>query len=186
VRTKSLICPLLLLGACASKPTVKEDPTFGDVPSWYLKPAEGAKGDEICGVGNYRAGDLDYARRQAVANARADLSSGLRSKVDAAVKNTFSDVARARPDAKLPLVDRVGEAFNQSLSSEALSGAAVKDTFVSKAGTVYVRVAVSRESVERSMQETLRQAVVLQMREHADLVEQKFREQLDKLPWNTR
>jgi hypothetical protein len=137
-------------------------------------------------VGSYRAGDLDYARTQAVVNARADLSSSLRVKVEQAVKNAFSDVARASPDAELPAVDRVGEAFRQSLSSEGMVGAMVKDTYISKDGTVYARVTLSRESIEERLRTTLHEAVAGQMRGHAAEVESSFRRQLDALPWNGR
>lgn len=178
-------CLLLTIG-CASAPVVKQDSTFGEVPSWYLQPSEGAGEGEICGVGSYRAGDIDYARIQAVTNARSDLSSSLRAKMDKAVKNTMSDVAKSVPDADLPPVEKVGGAFRQSLSSEALVGAGVKDTFISKNGTVYVRVAISKDSIEKSLSETLNQAVISQMREHAQDVEDSFRRQLDDLPWNAR
>lgn len=177
---------LAFMTGCASAPAVKEDSTFGDVPGWYLQPAEGAKDGEICGVGNYRAGDLDFARIQAVTNARADLSSSLRAKVDQAVKNTMSQVAKSTPGADLPPVDQVAEAFRQSLASDALVGAGVKDTYISKNGTVYVRVAISKDSIERSLRETLSEAVTRQMRAHAQEVEDGFRRQLDSLPWNAR
>lgn len=176
---------ILFAAGCSSSQQVKTQ-VFGEVPSWFLKPDEGGRTEEIYGVGSYRAGDLGYARMQAVNNARADLSSSLRIKVDAAVKNTMSDVAKVAPDADLSPVSQVGDAFRQSLSSEALGGATVKDAVVSDNGTLYVRVAVSKDSVEKTLEQTFSQAVITQMRSHATEVEASFRRQLDQLPWNAR
>jgi hypothetical protein len=179
-----MLAALSLATACATSVTGTR--SFGDVPDWYLNPGKGAGKGEICGVGAYRAADLDYTRAQAVTNARADLVATLRAKVDQAVKNTLSEVVKIAPDADLPQADRVSEAFRQSLASDTLVGAAVKEAYVAKDGNVFVRVAISRDSIERSLRQTLSAAVTTGMRAHADLVEERFRDQIDRLPWNDR
>jgi hypothetical protein len=181
--TRTMMTVLALTQLCACGSTVHETRAFGQVPSWYLKPSEGTAKDDVPGVGAYRAADIDFARAQAVMNARADLAATLRAKVDMALRNTYSDVAKVGLEADLPPLDRVAEAFRQSLSSDTLVGATVREAFVAEDGRVFARVVISKDSVARSARETLR-AVVAGMREHADLVEQHFREQLDALPWN--
>jgi hypothetical protein len=185
-KTKTLFTVLASLQLCACGTAVKETRSFGQVPSWYLKPSEGTAKDEVPGVGTYRAVDLDFARSQAVMNARADLVATIRSKVEQALRNTYSEVARLGMDKDLPPVDRVAELFRQSLSSDTLICAEVSEAFVGDDGQVFARVILSKESAMKSARETMRAAVIAGMRDHAEVVEQQFREQLDVLPWNQR
>ncbi len=129
---------LILVAACS-----KVDYTQTEkYPDWVTSPTyEGG----IAGVGSAKITDLgfDFARKEAMANARADLARQIGIKVNSTIK---SYVAKSGIDQNAA-VDKVVEEVYQDVVSEDITGSRLEKTWESPEGELFVLMVVDNENI---------------------------------------
>ncbi len=135
-------------GGCSAKETKAELGTnvnyekMKEYPKWVIQPAYD-KG--IAGVGSAKVTDLgfDFARKEAMANARLDLGGQIRTKVDGLFKSYISKIGVGESTS----VDTLSENIIKELVSVDLKGASLKETWISPENELFVLMTVDNEKL---------------------------------------
>jgi len=133
-------------GGCSAKETKPELGTnvnyekIKEYPKWVIQPTYD-KG--IAGVGSAKMTDLgfDFARKEAMANARLDLGGQIRTKVDGLFKSYTSKIGVGESTS----VDSLSENVIKELVSVDLKGASLKKTWISPEDELFVLMTVDSE-----------------------------------------
>ncbi len=121
---------------------------FANAPSWVLNPeVEGG----LAAVGSAKIGKagIQFARTEALANARDELARQLSVKVKNMVKN-FTQVTGIGNDQT---VDKVAVQVSKQVTAQVLQGSKQKDMWISPSGTLYVLVVLDPQSVKNVVKE---------------------------------
>lgn len=150
----------LFLGSCAKKEKPQPQPQpakvqnqkwageFANAPRWVLSPEmEGG----LSAVGSAKIGKagIQFARTEALANARDELARMLQVKVKNMVKN-FTQVIGAGDEQT---VDKVSVQVSKQVTSTVLQGSKQKDMWISPSGELYVLVVLDPQSVKQAVKE---------------------------------
>ncbi len=136
------------LTSCAKKKEVKmgfeEDPCLKGAPSWVLNPE--VKGSKVAAVGSARIGKagLQFARTEALANARDELARMIEIRVKNMVKN-FMQVTGVG-DAET--VDRVSVQVSKQVAYQTIRGSKQVALWKSPCDELFVLVGVDPDMVK--------------------------------------
>ena len=111
-------------------------------PEWVTSPRYE---NGIAGVGSAKITNLgfDFARKEAMANARADIASQIAIKVNATFK---SYMAKSGID-KNSAVDKVVEEIYKDIVSEEVTGSRIERTWESPEGELFVLMVVDNSNI---------------------------------------
>ncbi|HAS79727.1 MAG TPA: hypothetical protein DCR90_02330 [Fusobacteriaceae bacterium] len=116
-----------------------------EYPRWIIQPVYD-KG--IAGVGSAKITDLgfDFARKEAMANARVDLGGQIKTKVDGLFKSYTSKIGVGESTS----VDALSENTIKELISVELKGASLKDTWISPENELFILMTIDNERLIES------------------------------------
>ena len=116
-----------------------------EYPKWIIQPVYD-KG--IAGVGSAKITDLgfDFARKEAMANARVDLGGQIKTKVDGLFKSYTSKIGVGESTS----VDALSENTIKELISVELKGASLKDTWISPENELFILMTIDNERLIES------------------------------------
>lgn len=136
-----LLITLVLIGAC-SKVDYTETKKY---PDWVTSPTYE---NGLAGVGSAKITELgfDFARKEAMANARADLARQVGIKINATFK---SYVAKSGINENAA-VDKVVEEIYKDVVSEDIIGSRLEKTWESPEGELFVLMVVDNENIIRN------------------------------------
>jgi len=155
----SMFCALvgivLAFGGCGSEQPQKSlytDPELEGAKSWVMMPyVEGYVAD--IGVAKRNAGnDFSFQRQEAMADARSNLAKQIAVKVNTMFKS-FKAATGSAGDATF---DKSSESVSKQIASQTLRGTRIKDTWISKTGTLYVLMIVDSKSVAKLMEKQIK------------------------------
>jgi len=136
---KKVIIPImvgLLLIGCAStnRSGSTEESAMKDVPDWFLNPpkAEGV----YYGVGSAKKQNPSLAKNAATARARNEIARAVEAKVSTMLKDFMQESGVGDNAQALEFTEMV----TKQVSSVALKGSTIKNTYLTKDGTIYVLV----------------------------------------------
>jgi len=114
-------------------------------PSWVIQPSYE---NSIAGVGSAKISQLgfDFARKEAMASARADLAAQIEVKVEHLMKS-YSSKAGIGDTAS---VDTMTEKVSKELVNLNLKGATLRNTWISPDNTLYVLMSIDNERLKES------------------------------------
>ncbi|RMA92535.1 LPP20 family lipoprotein [Hydrogenothermus marinus] len=148
---------------------------FQNAPVWVLNPPNGK---QLAAVGSAKIGKagIQFARTEALANARDELARMLSVKVKNMVKN-FSQQIGVGEDQT---VDKVTAIVSKQVTAQLLQGSMQKDMWISPSGELYVLVVLDPQAVK----EAVKQATLASFKNERALWQQfqakKAYEELDK------
>ncbi len=141
---------MLALAGCGRK--VKKidnallEEEFEHAPDWVLTEY---KGEEFSAVGSARIGKggIQFARTEAIANARSELARQVLVKVRGLV-NTFAQHTGIGDDQTL---DAFSKQVSKLVTDETLSGSREKDMWISPSSDLYVLAVLGKTEVKESV-----------------------------------
>jgi hypothetical protein len=152
---------LLLVPVGCSKKVIKIDnerlrEEFAHAPDWVTAEYEG-EGFSAVGSAHIGKGGIQFARTEALANARSELARQVSVKVRGFV-NTFTQQTGLGDEQTL---DAFSKQVSKQVTDETLAGSREKDMWISPGGDLYVLAtlekAVVKESVRRQVISGFRQ-----------------------------
>ncbi|RMD46810.1 MAG: hypothetical protein D6834_01890 [Aquificota bacterium] len=146
----------LLLDSCGKKEEPKPEKVqapqwkneFANAPKWVLNPQmEGG----LSAVGSAKIGraGMQFARTEALANARDELARQLQVKVKNMVKNFTQQIGVGDEQT----VDKVSVQVSKQVTSTVLQGSRQKDMWISPSGELYVLVVLDPASVKEAVKQ---------------------------------
>ncbi|WP_456401207.1 LPP20 family lipoprotein [Persephonella sp.] len=121
---------------------------FANAPQWVLNPnVEGG----LAAVGSAKIGPagIQFARTEALANARDELARMLSIKVKNMIKN-FTQTTGIGDETT---VDKVSAQVSKQVTSQVLNGSRQKDMWISPSGELYVLVVLDPGSVKEAIKQ---------------------------------
>lgn len=163
------IITLIMITAC-SKVDYSQTEKY---PEWVTSPRYE---NGLAGVGSARISSLgfDFARKEAMANARADLARQIGIKINSTFK---SYVAKSGID-KNTAVDSVVEEVYKDMVSEDISGSRLERSWESPEGELFVLVVIDNENVIRRAVESAENIEDLQEMDN-DEAKKQLRQELE-------
>lgn len=151
-----VVCAVLTISCGTTKKEIRiEEPKlakeFAHAPKWVLDPSV-EKGLVAVGSAKIGKAGMQFARTEAMANARDELARMLSVKVKNMVKN-FAQVTGIGDDET---VDRVSSQVSKQVTSEVLTGSRQKDLWISPNGDVYMLVGIDPTIVKEMVKENVR------------------------------
>jgi hypothetical protein len=148
---------------------------FANAPKWVLNPETAGT---LSAVGSAKIGPagMQFARTEALANARDELARQLSVKVKNMVKN-FTQVIGAGDDQT---VDKVSVQVSKQVTSQVLQGSKQKDMWISPSGTLYVLVVLDPQSVQKAIKEATLTSLKNEKALWQKFMAKKAYEELDK------
>ena len=155
-----IVSASLFLASCGEKkPAQPQQPAkvqnqqwaneFANAPRWVLNPEmEGG----LAAVGSAKIGKagIQFARTEAMANARDELARMLSVKVKNMVKNFTQQIGVGDEQT----VDKVSAQVSKQVTSQVLNGSRQKDMWISPSGELYVLVVLDPASVKQAVKES--------------------------------
>ena len=128
------------------------DPELQGAPKWVMMPfVEGSIAD--IGSAKRNAGnDFSFQRNEAMADARDNLSRQIKTKV----KNMLKSYKATTGTGDSATYDNSVESVSKQISTATLNGTQVKDTWISKTGTLYVMMTVNTDAVADMMEKSIK------------------------------
>lgn len=160
VLLSTAVISTLFFTGCTNQPNqanqqagqVYVDPELQGAPSWVMMPmVEGTIAEVGSGKRNV-AGDMSFQRNEAMADARDNLARLISTKV----KNMFKSFKSSTGTGDTATFDKAAESVSKQIASQTLNGTMVKDTWISRSGTLYVLMAVNSDAVADMMEKTLK------------------------------
>ena len=108
------------------------------------------------GVGSAKISEagFDFARKEAMANARTELASQIAVRVNSLFKSYVSKVGE---DEFLD-IEKSSESISKQIVSEVLIGSHIKDTWISKENEIFMLVVAEYDSIAQATKDAMRQA----------------------------
>ncbi|MDR2150277.1 MAG: LPP20 family lipoprotein [Spirochaetaceae bacterium] len=149
-----VVMAALFVVSCASKPEAAPPPPAeeeADYPEWFLNqpPYEGS----IVGIGVSSSQDQSIAMTQAQTRARVAIAQTLNANVQAMVVDYQKSAGSGDNETNLSFF----ESISRTITSQNVSGATIKNTYISKKGsnkgTVYCLATLNAADAKRMVQE---------------------------------
>ena len=137
------------------EPEVKNlhiDSELQGAPNWVMIPKVKGYISELGGAPKNAGNDFSFQREEAMANARNNIAKQITIKVD----NMFKTFKATTGHGDNATMDRAIETVSKQVSSQSLSGTSVKDTWISKSGTLYVLMVIDAKSVIQLMEKSIK------------------------------
>ena len=157
------------------KVTPVETKAYKDYPDWVFQPDY--KGG-IAAVGQAKVGQagLAFARQEALAMARGELSRMIEVQVDDMFKNYVNSVGVGGQDG----VEKVSTSISRQVSSVAIQGSKQVNYWMNKEGTeVYVLVAVANDDLKKQTLDTVKTTLGNDKALWQEFKSQKAQDELD-------
>lgn len=157
------------------KVTPVETKAYKDYPDWVFQPDY--KGG-IAAVGQAKVGQagLAFARQEALAMARGELSRMIEVQVDDMFKNYVNSVGVGGQDG----VEKVSTSISRQVSSVAIQGSKQVNYWMNKEGTeVYVLVAVANDDLKKQTLDTVKTTLGNDQALWQEFKSQKAQDELD-------
>jgi hypothetical protein len=165
MKKKLLFLVLILLTACSSIEEKREkeaEKAIGSevsyenlktYPAWVVRPSYD---NGLAGVGSAKISEagFDFARKEAMANARTELASQIAVRVNSLFKSYVSKVGE---DEFLD-IEKSSESISKQIVSEVLIGSHIKDTWISKENEIFMLVVAEYDSIAQATKDAMRQA----------------------------
>lgn len=142
-----LLTMLFLVAACSSV-DYSENKKY---PDWVLRPSYK---NGIAGVGSSKITELgfDFARKEAMSNARADLARQIGLKVNSTLKS-YTAKAGVGDNAA---VDKMVEEIYEEIVSQDLFNSRIIEAWENPQGEFYVLIVIDNEDIIRSAEQTIK------------------------------
>lgn len=124
------------------------DPELQGAPSWVMIPSVKGFVAEVGSAPKNAGNDFSFQREEAMANARDNISRQISIKVE----NMFKSFKAATGSNKDATFDRSAERVSKQIANQSLQGTIVKDTWISKSGTLYVLMVIDSTSVTKTIE----------------------------------
>jgi hypothetical protein len=136
------------LAGCGNKRIDNEamEEEFENAPEWVLT---GHDGDTFSAVGSAKIGKsgMQFAKTEALANARNELAGQLSVRVNSLVNN----FTRSTGIGDTQMVDRLSKQVVKQVTRETLNGSRQEDVWISPSSDLYVLVVMDTEAVRQSV-----------------------------------
>lgn len=151
-----LLITLAFVSACSSVDYSETE----KYPDWVTSPTYE---NGLAGVGSAKINELgfDFARKEAMANARADLARQIGIKINATFK---SYVAKSGVNENAA-VDKVVEEIYKDVVSEEIVGSRLDKSWESSTGELFVLMVVDNENIVKSTMEATENIETLELEE---------------------
>jgi hypothetical protein len=155
----ALVVAVVGFGGCSkndssktNEPEVYTDPELQGAKQWVMMPfVEGFVAD--IGIAKRNAGnDFSFQRQEAMGDARSNLAQQISVKVNTMFKS-YKAATGSGADATF---DKSSEAVSKQIASKTLKGTRIKDTWMSRSGTLYVLMIVDTKSVSEMMDQQIK------------------------------
>ena len=147
-----------------------------DAPKWVMMPEVKGYVSEL-GIASQNAGnDFSFQREEAMADARDNLAKQISIKVNNMFKS-FKAVTGSGADATF---DKSSEKVSKQIASQTISGSKVKDTWISRSGTLYVLMAIDTKSVSDMMEKVVKTSFKNDKAMYQKFLASKAQGELDK------
>ena len=123
-----------------------------DAPQWVLMPEVKGYIAEVGSAALNEAKDISFQREEAMAGARANMVKQIEIKVD----TMFKSFKAATGSGKDSTFDKSSESVSKQLATRTLNGSIVKETWISRSGTMYVLMIVDTKSVSSQMETSIK------------------------------
>lgn len=176
----------LLFTGCATKDAITGeqiyvDPELQGAPSWVLMPMVEGTVSEVGSAKRNAASDIGFQRNEAMADARDNLARQIESKVS----NMFKSYKATTGSGESGTFDASVENVSKQIASQTLRGTVVKNTWISRTGTLYVLMAIDTQSVanmmEKSIKTTFKNDKALYQKFLASKAQGELEQELEKL-----
>jgi hypothetical protein len=168
-----------ITGCSSAEPkvsVVNENSELYNAPRWVMQPeVEGyvaAVGSASQNAGN----DFGYQREEAMADARSNLAKQIALKVDAMFK-TYKAATGSGKDATF---DKSSSSVSKQIASQTIIGSRIKDTWISKSGSMYVLMVVDTENVANMMEHAVKTSFKNNKAMYQQFLASKAQGELDK------
>src|SRR6056297_1817903 len=151
-----LLCAVFAAG-CGSTPSGVDEASgmaeeFENAPDWVTSGGSDIKG--LAGVGSARIGEagVGFARTEAMAMARAEMTRQMQVKVKDLVKNFTKQIGAGQGQT----VDKLSAQVSKQVTRQSISGSRQKASWISPSSTIYTLVTVDPESVQKYIKDSVK------------------------------
>lgn len=139
---------MMVFLSCSSQTTTKGevrlDKKLSNAPKWVFKP-ESDDGLASYGYSKITKAGLNFARVEALSNARDELARILKLKV----KNMVKNFTEATGIEDIEAIDRVSTQVSKQVANEVLQGSKQKDMWISPENELFVLVTIDKNTVSK-------------------------------------
>lgn len=171
----TLVMTLAIFSGCAQKgPEPLKNPCLEGAPAWVVDPTmEG--GLSGLGAAKIGAAGLQFARTEAIANARDEIARTISVKVNNMFKN-FTQVTGVGDDET---VDRVSANVSKQVASQTLEGSRAKNVWISPCNEYYVHVVLDPTMVKQAVAKTAQSSLQNEKALWQQFLAKKAQDELD-------
>ncbi len=170
---------VLFTGCLWNEPTVEEtyiDPELKGAPKWVMLPEVKGFVAELGSASKNAGNDFSFQRGEAMADARDNIANQISIKVNNMFK-AFKAVTGSGKDATF---DKSSEKVSKQIASETLVGTKVKETWISRSGTLYVLMVVDAKTVINHMEKSIKTSFKNDKAMYQKFLASKAQGELDK------
>ncbi|VAY86663.1 hypothetical protein MNB_ARC-1_41 [hydrothermal vent metagenome] len=154
-----LITIVISITGCGKNEPVKQtieqayiDPELKGAPKWVMIPEVKGFVAEMGSASRNAGNDFSFQREEAMADARDNLAKQISIKVNNMFKS-FKSVTGSGTDVTF---DKSSERVSKQIASKTLTGSKVKDTWISRSGTLYVLMVINSQNVTNMMEKAVK------------------------------
>ncbi len=128
------------------------DPELKGAPKWVMMPMVPGYVSEVGSAARNAGNSMSFQRDTAMTDARNNIAKQLSVKVGASFKSFTSTTGTG----KASTFDNANERVSKQIANQTLRGTIVKDTWISRSGTLYVLMIIDTKTVEDMMDRTVK------------------------------
>jgi len=141
----------MIIGCSQDKVSVDTtyiSPKLKNAPKWVTLPQVDGFIAEIGSASQNAGDDFNFQREEAMSNARENLAKQIEIKVN----TMFKSFNASTGSGKNTIFDKSIEQVSKQIASKTLFGSRVKDTWISKNGTLFVLMVIDTKVIEDYME----------------------------------
>lgn len=169
------VCVIMLFYGCAASSKKGLTGEYENAPGWVLNP-EVEGGIAAVGIAKIGKAGMQFARTEALANARDELARILSVKVKNMVKN-FTQTTGIGDDET---VDKVSAQVSKQVTSQVLHGSRQRELWISPVNNLHVLVVLDPASVKEAVKQNVQTSYKNEKALWQQFQSQKAYEELDK------
>ena len=146
---------IVFTSCTTTQPKVSEkyiDMELKDAPKWVMMPEVKGYIAELGSASKNAGNDFSFQREEAMADARDNLTKQISIKVN----NMFKSFKSITGSGKDSTFDKSSEKVSKQIASQTLSGTKVKDTWISRSGTLYILMVIDTDIVSDMMEKAVK------------------------------
>lgn len=183
---------LLILGmasvvfsGCSTKQATSEEiyisQELEDAPQWVMKPKVEGYISEMGSATRNAGDDFNFQREEAISEARSNMVKQIEIKVNTMFQS-FKETTGSGEDSTF---DNSSKTVSKQIATGVLKGTIVKETWMSKSGTLYVLMVIDTSSIENAMGKAIKSSFnndnALHQKFLASKAQGELTEELEKL-----